>query len=404
MIEKHTLQAVAAGAVGALLVEALTLAALNGAFGLPPVLSLTSPSASVQPAELNANDESASIVSMVDRANPAVVSVVITKDVPVMEQYYEDNPFGNMFGMPFQFRIPQYRQNGTEKKEVGGGSGFIISDDGYIVTNSHVVSDPAAEYTVFLTDGSSYQAEIIASDDILDVALLKIEATALSYLSFGDSDQLKLGQTVVAIGYALGEFRNTVSSGVVSGLSRSIDAGNGYDSIEHLEGIIQTDAAINPGNSGGPLLALDGSVVGINVAVASGSAQNVGFALPANLVKSAIESMRENGKVVRAYLGVRYIPIDDALKQKNSLTVDYGVLVVRGADSTELAVIPGSPADKAGIVENDIILEVDGQKLDADHSLANAIREKQPGDTIQLNMLHRGEEKTMSVVLEQQPE
>ncbi len=344
------------------------------------------------------------VSTIVEQTNPAVVSIVITKDVPVVEQYFE-NPFNDLFGgnSPFfNFQVPRYRQNGTEKKEVGGGSGFIISDDGYIVTNAHVVQNAQAEYTVFTNSEVKYNAEVVAVDEVLDIALLKIDATGLSSLSFGNSDVLKLGEPVIAIGNALGEYRNTVSTGVISGLSRSIVAGDNSGQSEVLENVIQTDAAINPGNSGGPLLNLAGEVIGINVAVARGS-ENIAFALPANTVKTSVESMKQNGRVIRPYLGVRYTPITASLKEKNKLSVDYGVIVLRGAQPDELAVIPGSPADKAGIVENDILIEVDGVKLDEEHSLSSLIRLKKVGDTISIKLLHKGEEKTLSIKLEEMP-
>lgn len=350
----------------------------------------------------NINVTAIDVSDVVAQVNPAVVSIVITKDVPIVEQYFED-PFGGSFGnSPFGFKIPKYRQNGTEEKEVGGGSGFLISQDGYIVTNAHVVAQDDAKYTVFLNNEEKYDAEVIAKDEILDIALIKIEVTELPFLQFGDSDHLKLGQAVIAIGNALGEYRNTVSTGVVSGLSRSIVASNGTGQSEALENVIQTDAAINPGNSGGPLLNLAGEVIGVNVAVASAS-ENIGFSLPANAVKETIESMKENGRVVRAYLGVRYIPITPSVKEKNKLSVDYGVLVLRGDSSEELAVMPGSPADKADLEEYDIILELDGQKIDEEHSLAKIIREYKVGDEVTLTIIHKGDEKTIKVKLEEMP-
>jgi serine protease Do len=344
------------------------------------------------------------VSDVVEKVNPAVISIIITQDVPIIEQYYED-PFNHLFGgnSPFRFQIPLYRQNGTEKKEVGGGSGFLISSDGYVVTNAHVVSDKKAEYTVFTNDEQKYSAKVIAADEILDIALLKIEGDHFSYLEFGDSDSLRLGQAVIAIGNALGEFRNTVSTGVVSGLSRSIVAGDLFGQSEALQNVIQTDAAINPGNSGGPLLNLEGKVIGINVAVASGS-QNIGFALPANAIKISIENIKEYGKVIRPYLGVRYIPITGELKETNHLSVDYGALVLRGKNPGELAILPGSPADKAGIEENDIILEIDGMKIDENHSLSSLVTSKKVGDEIQLKLLHDGNEKNVRVILEEMPQ
>ena len=243
---------------------------------------------------------------------------------------------------------------------------------------------------------------MVATYSTLDLALLKIEADNLAYLDFGNSDQVKLGQTVIAIGNALGEFRNTVSVGVISGLSRSIVAGSGYGQSEQLDNVFQTDAAINPGNSGGPLLNLSGEVIGINVAMASGS-ENIAFSIPANSVKAAVDSLKTIGKVVRPFLGVRYVLITREIARQNHLTVDYGALVLRGENLTDLAVTPGSPADKAGIVENDIILELDGQKVDTENSLSSLIAKKSVGDTVKLKVLHKGEEKELSVVLAEMP-
>ncbi len=342
------------------------------------------------------------VVDVVKKTNPAVVSIIISKEIPKYETYVDpnqkSNPFGDMFPN-FFFNIPQYRQNGTEKKEIGGGSGFFVSSDGLILTNKHVVAEDNVEYTVYTNDEKKHVAKVVARDPVLDIALIKIDGADFPYLSLGDSDDLEVGQSVIAIGNALAEFRNTVSVGVVSGLARSITAGNSSGNKEVLDQVIQTDAAINPGNSGGPLLDLSGRVIGVNVAIAQGS-QNVGFALPINSVKSAIESVKATGKIVRPYLGVRYVVINPEMKDKNNLTVDYGVLVKAGATVNELAVIPGSSADKAGIVENDIILEVDGVKLDDKTSLASIIREKNIGQVITLKILHKGEEKTISATLE----
>jgi serine protease Do len=345
------------------------------------------------------------VIDTVKKTNPAVVSIIISQEVPKYETYIDpnmqSNPFGDLFpGFPgFDFNIPQYRQNGTEKKEIGGGSGFFVSSDGLIVTNKHVVDQKNAEYTVFTNDGKKHTAKVVARDPVLDIALIKIEGSGFTSLSLGDSDALQVGQSVIAIGNALGEYRNTVSVGVVSGLSRSIVAGDNSGKSENLDHVIQTDAAINPGNSGGPLLNLRGEVIGVNVAVAQGS-QSIGFALPINSIKGAVESVKQTGKIIRPYLGVRYVAINAEMKEKNNLTVDYGVLVKAGSTSSELAVIPGSPADKAGIIENDILLEVDGIKIDDKNTLASLIRGKTIGQAIKLKILHKGEEKTVSVVLE----
>ena len=341
------------------------------------------------------------IIQTVDSAQPAVVSIVVTKDVPVLEEYFEDIP--GFFGNPFGFQIPRLRERGTEEQQVGGGTGFLISQDGMIVTNRHVVNDDEAEYTVFLNDGNKYDAEVVAIDPTNDVAIVRIQGNDFPFLEFADSEQLVVGQTVVAIGNALGEFQNSVSTGVVSGLSRSIIAGNQLGQAEQLDEVIQTDAAINPGNSGGPLLDLAGKVVGVNVAVALGS-ENIGFALPANVVKAAADSVRETGRISRPYIGVRYIPVNAEIQETNNLSVDYGVLVVRGESADQLAVVPGSPANEAGIVEGDIILEMDGQRITEENILAQMLRSKKVGDTIRLKVLSANQEKEVTLTLDEYPQ
>jgi len=353
-----------------------------------------------------ASAHEAQVVSAVEKARPAVVSVIITEEVPVLESVFDsvpDSPFGSFFGNDFfNLQVPRLEQRGTERREVGGGSGFLISSDGLVITNRHVVESENAEYSVFTNDGEQFEATVLARDPVNDLAVLKIEGDAFPFLTFADSDQLHVGQTVIAIGNALSEFQNTVSTGVVSGLGRSIVAGDGLGQPEQLDEVLQTDAAINPGNSGGPLLNLSGQVIGVNVAVALGS-ENIGFALPANLVSSIVDSVRETGRIVRPFIGVRYTQITPVLQQRNSLPTDYGVLVVRGDSPEELPVIPGSPADKAGIEEGDIILELDGQRLDEGTSLGRLIQNKQVGDTVQLTILHEGSEQTVSVTLEEIP-
>ncbi len=353
--------------------------------------------------------QESAVVKAVEKVQPAVVSIIVSKDLPVIEKYYKQyNPFGDdffkqFFGeniSPFMFRTPQYRQKGTEKREIGGGTGFVITKDGYIVTNKHVVADKTADYTVLMNNGKKYTAKVLARDPVQDLAILKIKAKNLATVELGNSDTLKPGQTLIAIGNALGEFRNTVSTGVVSGLSRNITAFGPTIGSENLVNLIQTDASINPGNSGGPLLNIKGQVIGINVAIAK-TGQNIGFAIPINSVKKIIESVKKYGRIIRPWLGVRYIQINKEIAKKNNLSVDYGAIVLRGNKPTDLAVIPGSPADKAGIVENDIILKVNGQKLDENHSLSREIAKYKPGDKIKLEILHRGKKKIINVKLEE---
>lgn len=347
---------------------------------------------------LTGKDESL-VVNAIKKADPSVVSIIITKDLPKV-QY--SSPFGSDFFSQFfgqNFNSPQADQ-GTSKQEVGRGSGFIVTSDGYILTNKHVANDKNADYTVLTNEGKEYPAKLIATDPGNDLAVIKIDQKDLPAVTLGDSNNLQVGQTAIAIGNALGEFRNTASLGIISGLGRSITAsGTGFGS-EQLSNIIQTDTAINPGNSGGPLLNLSGEVIGVNVAVAQG-AQNIAFAIPVNDAKKAINDVRTKGRIVTAWLGVRYYPIDETLKEKNNLSVDYGVLVVRGSDATELAVIPGSPANKAGIEENDIILEINGTKIDLKNRLQDLIKKYSVGDEVILKVLHRGSEKEVKVKLEE---
>lgn len=346
-----------------------------------------------------------SVADVVAKTIPAVVSVVISADVPVIERYYEEySPFDDFFGGRFGFSVPRQRQVGTEEREIGGGSGFFVSSDGYIVTNKHVVNVDGGKFSIITNEGASYEVDVVAKDPTLDIAILKVRDSneAFPHLSFGDSDMLRPGETVIAIGNALAEFQNSVSVGVVSGLARDIVAGDTFSGFETLEGVIQTDAAINRGNSGGPLLDKDGRIIGVNVAVA-GNSENIGFALPAAVVEAVYRSVAEYGEIVRPFIGVRYIQVDGDLVERNNLPVEYGALVIRGETRGELAVIPGSPADKAGIEENDVILEIDGKKLDGKNSLSGIIRDHHVGDTISLKIFHDGEEKEVPVTLEKAP-
>ena len=345
------------------------------------------------------NEESA-IIEVADKASPSVVSIVISEEVPVYEDYnynpYEDNPFFR------NFSIPQRRQTGTEEQEVGEGSGFIISDSGLIATNKHVVESEDASYTVIMNDGTKYDAKVLARDTLIDIAFLKIEATGLTPLTLGTSSNLKVGQTVIAIGNALGEFSNSVSSGIISGLKRNITAGdsNGANQ-EQLNNVIQTDASINLGNSGGPLLNINGEVIGVNVAIAQ-DAQNVGFAIPVDVVKDILDRMGEDGTISRPILGVRYLQITADVKEENNLSVDYGALVQRGSTESAVAVIPGSPADKAGVRENDIILEIDGVKITSENGLQSQIASHKIGDQVKLKILRGGQELELTVTLDQE--
>lgn len=338
------------------------------------------------------------VIKTIERVNPAVVSVVVTKDVPVYEKYYESINSGGIFG---GFSIPRVREKGTEERVVGGGSGFIVSNDGMIVTNKHVVEDSEAQYSVLLNDGTAYDVEILARDPQFDIAIMKISdplENALTFVSFGDSESLQLGETVIAIGNALAEFRNSISVGVVSGLSRSIVASDNQGRSEQLDHVIQTDAAINPGNSGGPLLNIRGEVVGVNVAT-SRDADNIGFALPAGVVKSVVESVREYGEIVRPFLGVRYVMLNERMAKENNFEVSYGALVIPSEIEGDFAVMPDSPAAKVGITEGTIILSIDGEEL-RNLDLATVLRRKEVGQKLKLNILQDGEEKVVFATLD----
>ncbi len=351
-------------------------------------------------------DYEQAVVDAVEKASPSVVSIVISKDLPVIEQC----PFSPLSNLPPEFQQffggdnSQFTQpcdtGKTTKQEVGGGSGFIISSDGMILTNKHVVADTSADYTVLTNDGKKYDAKVLARDPGQDLAVIKITATGLPVVTLGDSDTIKLGQTAIAIGNALGEFRNTVSVGVISGLSRSITASGADIGSESLQNLIQTDAAINPGNSGGPLLNLKGEVIGIDTAMAS-DAQSIGFAIPIDQAKRDINSVKTTGVIKIPYLGVRYIAVTADVAKSQNLSIDHGALVRGSSDGP--AVIKGSPADKAGIQAEDVVLEVNGVKVDENNALTNLVQRYNIGDTITLK-IQRGD-KTMDipVVLTERP-
>ncbi len=350
-------------------------------------------------------DYERAVIDAVKKASPAVVSITVSKYVPILDQC-PSNPFGDLppeFQQFFGGSGGFYAPCDTGKKElqdVGGGSGFIISSSGLILTNKHVVSDTSASYTVLTNDGKKYTAKVLARDPVQDLAVVKIDATNMPTVELGDSDSIELGQTAIAIGNALGEFRNTVSIGVVSGLSRTVTAGGAGIGQETIQGVIQTDAAINPGNSGGPLLNLRGQVIGINTAMASG-AQSIGFALPINRAKKDIESVKTNGEIQVPYIGVRYIMVTSDIAKKEKLPVDYGALLRGNSDGP--AIEPKSPASKAGLKAEDIILEVDGKKVNSDNALGDMITQKNVGQTVNLKINRDGNEITIPVTLEKRP-
>ncbi len=360
-------------------------------------------SATVQNVTLN---EDSAIVDVVKKASPAVVSIVISEDLNKLPGYsldpFSQGPFSYFFGGGGQQQPSQNSGGGSSGlQEIGAGSGFFVSADGLILTNKHVVSNDSASYTVLTSDGQKYDAKVLARDPVSDLAIVKVDISNAPYLRLAGSAGLEIGQRVIAIGNSLGQYQNTVTSGIISGTGRSITAGNdsGGDS-EQLSGVIQTDAAINPGNSGGPLLNVAGDVVGINTAIDE-QGQLVGFAIPSQDAAKALDSFEKNGKILRPFLGVRYLIITQALAEEQKLPENYGALIVRGDTATDFAVVPGSPADKAGLQENDIILQVNGQKVDEDHGLADLLKDADVGQTISLQVYHKGKVENLQVTLGQ---
>ena len=308
-------------------------------------------------------EESSAVIDSTKKVSPAVVSIIITTNVT------------DFFGQVTQ--------------EQGAGTGFIFTNDGYILTNKHVASDTEAAYSVFTDDGKKYDGKVVAQDPSNDLAIMKIEASGLPVVDLGDSDKLQIGQWVIAIGNALGQLQNTVTVGVVSARERQLTAGGYGDQTERLENLIQTDAAINSGNSGGPLVNLAGQVIGINTAVASG-AQSIGFAIPINTAKTAIQSFQKSGKIVRPLLGVRYVMVDADVAQAYQLPVDYGALINGGQNAA--GVVAGGPADKAGIENGDIITAINDERLDKNNPLGSMLQKYQPGDEIDITYLRGNKE------------
>ncbi len=316
------------------------------------------------------------VIDVADNVSPSVVTVSIQTPARRVLQF---NPFG-----------------GFSSQTVGGtpqdiGTGFIVSSDGLIITNKHVVSDTTSTYKVVTKDGKEYPVQTISRDPSNDIAVIKINASGLKPVVLGDSTNLKVGQFVVAIGTALGEFRHTVTTGVISGLGRGIDAGGAFEGyVERLDNVIQTDAAINPGNSGGPLINSGGQVIGINVAVAQG-AQNVGFAIPVNVVKDALNQFKSAGGFPqKAYLGVEYQMVSQSSAILNN--VPQGAFVVN--------VVAGSPGDKAGIKNDDIITKLDGQAVnDNNGGLAGIISKKHTGDKVDIEIWRNGQTVKLSATL-----
>lgn len=328
--------------------------------------------------------DSERIVQAVKKVLPGVVSIAMIK------------------------KLKQVAKSKKNRIKVGGGTGFIIDQQGIILTNRHVIEEPKADYMVILQDGQKVKPKVLAIDPVRDIAILKIslpkKSKKLASVKLGDSTKLNLGETVIAIGNALGIFKNTVSTGVISGLSRQIQAqGETSNESTRLRGLIQTDAAINPGNSGGPLINLKGEAIGINAAMVFG-AENIGFALPSNSAKKALEELKEFGRIRQPFLGVRYLPITASVKHDFDLPVSAGALVIAEPDislaaSTKESVVPKSPADKAGMKEADIIVAINNKKISPELSVADILQDCEIGQKLCLKVLRKGKQKTLKTTL-----
>ena len=328
--------------------------------------------------------EESVVIDVVEQALPSVVTIGI-KFTRRSSDRMEIDPFDPF--SPFR-RIP-----GNERTiERNIGSGFIVSEDGIVITNKHVVNETDAEYTVITNDKQVYIVSKIYRDPLNDLAILKVNTTGLKPLILGDSSKLKLGQKAIAIGTPLGEFQNTITTGIVSGLGRGITAGSMYEGfVERLDSVIQTDAAISAGNSGGPLLNSSAEVIGVNTAVSS-QGENIGFAIPVNVVKELLNNFEDRGgSFERPYIGIRFSMIDQEIAQQEDL--------VEGAFIQ--SVEEGSPAERAGLKRGDIITAIDNIKLQGsdNNSLAKAIVQKKVGDKISIEFFREGTKQKVEVIL-----
>ncbi len=327
--------------------------------------------------------EESAVIKSIEQSLPSVVTIGISKKRSTQDSFQLNplDPFN-----PFK-RVP----GETQQIEQNIGSGFVITDDGFIITNKHVVADTEATYKVITADKKEYSVETIARDPLNDLAVLKIKANGLKPLPLGDSTNLKLGQFVIAIGTPLGEFTNSVTSGIVSGLGRGITAGSPFENfVERLDNVIQTDAAISPGNSGGPLINLKGEAIGVNTAV-SQEGSNIGFAIPIDVVRGLLKNFnKDKGAIERPFLGVRYKIIDreNAILNK----IPEGAYIID--------VVDGSPSDKAGIEPEDIITEFDGKKVtgDSEQTLQKMIASHKIGDRVKVKIYRNNKNLDKEIV------
>lgn len=325
------------------------------------------------------NGESVSFEETWNHSAEAVVSIVALKELQL---------FYDAFG-----QINSTKRAATSVfTEVSSGTGFLIAPDGLAVTNRHVVEDEDAEYVAILSDGSELDVEVLARDSSNDIAIIQVKPGAfgiLPYLDFGDSDALQVGQPVLAIGNALGEYSHTATSGIVSALNRNILTSSGIGKPDSLIDLIQTDAAINSGNSGGPLLSLEGEVIGMNTAVDT-QGDGIGFALPSNAIVQAVESYETHGEIVRPQLGVHYLILDAAVSQRFGMKYDYGALLLGDRRAGILAVSIGSPADLAGLQQGDLILSINNKEITKSFTLENALLPYDLGDVVLIEYVREG--------------
>jgi S1-C subfamily serine protease len=299
--------------------------------------------------------------------------------------------------MPAVVLIESTSNGGVLGGANGIGSGFIFDADGWILTNKHVV-EGADQINVQLNDSRVFSGRVYGIDTLTDLAIVKIDATGLPVAPLGSSDELELGQMAIAIGNPLGNFENTVTTGVVSGLGRQIQAGDSSgSSSEQLNNLIQTDAAINPGNSGGPLINSAGQVIGINTAV-NQDAQGIGFAIPISVARPILLLALDGKPIARPWIGVYYTLVTAQVAEDQGLSVDHGVLI-NASSSGAPGVFPGSPAEKAGLADGDIVVAVDGEAVDADHDLATRVLPHVPGDTVTLSVVRDSRTLEIKVTL-----
>jgi len=359
----------AAGLSGAVVGGAAVFRAVQSRNSLPSALQQMIPGANTNPAQsftLNTTDIQTTITQAVQKVGPAVVTVMGTI------------PGGTTFF-------------GQNSDRTVSGSGFFISDQGYVVTNNHVVEGTNA-VSVILSNGAEQQATIVGTDQYNDIAVLKVSGAVPAVATLGNSDVLRPGESVIAIGSPLGDFKNTVTVGVVSATGRTIDSGQGYV----IEGLIQTDAAINQGNSGGPLVDLAGEVVGINTLIVRNTgggavAEGLGFAIPIDTASAVAAQIIQKGYVAHPYLGIAYQPIAPSIASAYHLPVEWGVYITQ--------VAPNSPASAAGLQRDDIITRVGDVALDGTHGYLNTLYNYSPGDKVSLSVIRNGQTLQLEVTL-----